>query len=189
MATIAEIRARQILDSRGNPTVEADVFLSSGAAGRASVPSGASTGEHEAVELRDADPVRYQGKGVLRAVANITDEIEPALFGMDAYDQVGIDRAMLGARRHAQQEPARRQRAARRFARHRARRRRGLRAATLPLPRRAAGRRAPGADDEHPQWRRARGEQRRLPGVHDHARRRRRASPRRYAWASRSSTR
>jgi enolase len=95
MATIQQIRAREILDSRGNPTVEADVVLSSGAFGRAAVPSGASTGEHEAVELRDGESGRYLGKGVRRAVQNVTGEIAGALHGHDAYDQVGIDRAMI----------------------------------------------------------------------------------------------
>ncbi|HYW05957.1 MAG TPA: phosphopyruvate hydratase [Longimicrobium sp.] len=95
MATIQQIRAREILDSRGNPTVEADVVLSSGAFGRAAVPSGASTGEHEAVELRDGDADRYLGKGVRGAVANIKGEIARELHGLDAYDQTGIDRAMI----------------------------------------------------------------------------------------------
>ena len=95
MATIQTIRAREILDSRGNPTVEADVTLSSGAFGRAAVPSGASTGEHEAVELRDGDAGRYLGKGVRNAVANANGEIAEALAGHDAYDQVGIDRTMM----------------------------------------------------------------------------------------------
>ncbi len=95
MVTIAEIRAREILDSRGNPTVEAEVILSNGILGRAEVPSGASTGEHEAVELRDGEPGRYSGKGVLDAVDNVEEEIAPALYGMDPYDQVAVDRAML----------------------------------------------------------------------------------------------
>ena len=95
MSTIHQIRAREILDSRGNPTVEADVLLTSGAFGRAAVPSGASTGEHEAVELRDGDKDRYLGKGVRGAVGNVNGEIAEALRGMDAYDQTGIDRAMI----------------------------------------------------------------------------------------------
>src|SRR5919202_1760045 len=95
MSEIVEIRAREILDSRGNPTVEADVRLDSGAVGRAAVPSGASTGEHEALELRDADPKRYLGRGVLRAVKNIEETIAPALRGMSALDQIAIDRALL----------------------------------------------------------------------------------------------
>jgi enolase len=95
MPTIIDITAREILDSRGNPTIECDVTLESGAAGRAAVPSGASTGEHEALELRDADAKRYGGKGVLTAVANVNDTIAPALNGMEATDQIGIDRLML----------------------------------------------------------------------------------------------
>jgi enolase len=94
-AIIADIQAREILDSRGNPTVEADVILMSGVMGRAAVPSGASTGEHEAMELRDGDAKRYGGKGVLRAVQNIEETIAPALAGADAMDQMGIDAALL----------------------------------------------------------------------------------------------
>src|SRR5262249_53948609 len=90
--SITKIHAREILDSRGNPTVEVDVHLQSGVRGRAGVPSGASTGEHEALELRDGDKKRYGGKGVLRAVANVNDRIAPALAGRDARDQAGIDR-------------------------------------------------------------------------------------------------
>jgi enolase len=95
MSSIIEIRAREILDSRGNPTVEADVTLASGAVGRAAVPSGASTGEHEAVELRDGDESRYGGKGVQKAVKNVVDEIAPALNGMDALEQMEIDRTLI----------------------------------------------------------------------------------------------
>ena len=93
--TIRSIRAREVLDSRGNPTIEVDVYLSSGLRGRAAVPSGASTGAYEAVELRDGDKKRYLGKGVLSAVKNIHDIIAPALNGANVYDQVGIDRKML----------------------------------------------------------------------------------------------
>ncbi|MDO8562768.1 MAG: phosphopyruvate hydratase [Candidatus Limnocylindria bacterium] len=92
--TIAQIRAREILDSRGNPTVAVDVALSSGARGTAMVPSGASTGAHEAVELRDGDKTRYRGQGVRRAVANVDDVIAPALGGEDAADQPAIDRIL-----------------------------------------------------------------------------------------------
>ncbi len=92
---IAEIRAREILDSRGRPTVEAEVYLANGGFGLAQVPSGASTGSFEAHELRDDDASRYGGKGVLKAVANIQDKIAPALEGMDAFDQIAIDRAMI----------------------------------------------------------------------------------------------
>ncbi len=92
---IVKVIGREILDSRGNPTVEADVYLADGSMGRAAVPSGASTGEHEAVELRDGDKKRYLGKGTLKAVANVTDEIGPAIQGMDAVEQGKIDRAMI----------------------------------------------------------------------------------------------
>ncbi len=95
MSTIVDITAREILDSRGNPTVEADVLLSSGVLGRAAVPSGASTGEHEAVELRDGDEERYLGKGVRNAVRNVEETIAPALAGADATDQIGIDAALI----------------------------------------------------------------------------------------------
>jgi enolase len=92
---ITEIRAREILDSRGRPTVEAEVYLANGGFGLAQVPSGASTGSFEAHELRDDDASRYGGKGVLKAVANIEDTIAPALEGMDAFDQMAIDRTMI----------------------------------------------------------------------------------------------
>lgn len=95
MTMIVGIHAREILDSRGNPTVEVDVYLESGAMGTAAVPSGASTGEHEAVELRDGDKERFLGKGVLKAVQNVNDIIAEELVGMDAVDQVEIDRLML----------------------------------------------------------------------------------------------
>src|SRR6478735_4680901 len=94
-ALISDIVAREILDSRGNPTVEADVILSSGVVGRAAVPSGASTGEHEAIELRDNDKERYLGKGVLMAVQNIQETIAPALAGADATDQMSIDASLI----------------------------------------------------------------------------------------------
>jgi len=95
MTRIEDIYAREILDSRGNPTVEVEVFLEGGAMGRASVPSGASTGEHEAVELRDGDKSRYLGKGVLKAVENVNTVLAENLIGMDALDQVAIDKAMI----------------------------------------------------------------------------------------------
>ena len=93
--SIAAVTAREIIDSRGNPTIEVDVRLSGGALGRAAVPSGASTGEHEALELRDADKSRFGGKGVLKAVANVKAKLGPALLGFDACDQLGVDRAMI----------------------------------------------------------------------------------------------
>ena len=93
--TIVEIRGREVIDSRGNPTVEVDVHLEGGAIGRAAVPSGASTGEHEAVELRDGDKSRFLGKGVLKAVENVNAKLAPALLGFDATEQASIDAAML----------------------------------------------------------------------------------------------
>ena len=95
MTNIENIIAREILDSRGNPTVEVEVLLTGGAFGRAAVPSGASTGEHEAIELRDGDKKRYLGKGVQKAVKNVTEKIFPAIEGLDALDQITVDRAMI----------------------------------------------------------------------------------------------
>ena len=95
MSEIITVVGREILDSRGNPTVEVDVTLECGAVGRAAVPSGASTGEHEAIELRDGDKKRYLGKGVSKAVKNVTDKIAPALAGVDAFDQLTVDKTML----------------------------------------------------------------------------------------------
>src|SRR3569623_434911 len=95
MSTILDITAREILDSRGTPTVEADVILTTDTIGRAAVPSGASTGEHEASELRDNDKSRFGGKGVRNAVQNIEEKIAPALNGFDVTDQIGIDHTMI----------------------------------------------------------------------------------------------
>ncbi len=95
MTIISDVYAREVLDSRGNPTVEVEVYLESGGLGRAIVPSGASTGAHEAVELRDGDKSRYLGKGVLTAVKNVNDIIAPEVIGMDALDQLGIDKMMI----------------------------------------------------------------------------------------------
>ena len=95
MSAIVDVRGREILDSRGNPTVEAEVTLETGVRGRAAVPSGASTGAHEAVELRDGDPERFLGKGVRKAVAHINGEIASALRGFEAREQLDIDRAMI----------------------------------------------------------------------------------------------
>ena len=92
---IEKIVAREVLDSRGNPTVEVDVVLESGVVGRAAVPSGASTGENEAIELRDGDKSRYLGKGVLKAVANVNNVIAPALIGISALEQRLIDKRMI----------------------------------------------------------------------------------------------
>ncbi len=97
MTEIASVRAREILDSRGNPTVEVEVELENGATGRAAVPSGASTGVHEAVELRDQEPQRYGGKGVRKAVANVEEVLAPAVVGTDALDQAAVDQRLVGA--------------------------------------------------------------------------------------------
>ena len=95
MSTIVDVVAREILDSRGNPTVEADVLLESGAMGRAAVPSGASTGSREAIELRDGDAARYGGKGVLKAVEAVNTEISEAIGGLDASEQALIDKTLI----------------------------------------------------------------------------------------------
>ena len=95
MMTISALHAREILDSRGNPTIEVECLLEGGALGRAAVPSGASTGEHEAIELRDGDAARYRGKGVQKAVRNVNESIAPALIGEDAYDQAGVDARLI----------------------------------------------------------------------------------------------
>src|SRR5689334_2460406 len=95
MTAIVDIIGREILDSRGNPTVEVDVVLEDGSLGRAAVPSGASTGAHEAVELRDGDKSRYLGKGVLKAIEAVNTEILNAVGGMDAEDQIAVDEAMI----------------------------------------------------------------------------------------------
>lgn len=92
---ITDVKAREILDSRGNPTVEVDIFLENGIMGRAAVPSGASTGEREALEMRDGDKTRFDGKGVLNAVKNVNEKIKPVIIGMDVFDQYGIDTAMI----------------------------------------------------------------------------------------------
>ena len=168
MTEIIDILAREILDSRGNPTVEVEVTLDGGDVGRAAVPSGASTGAHEALELRDGDPARYGGKGVRKAVANVRDVIAPAVIGMDALDQSRGRRADARARRHAQQGQARRERHPRRVAGHRprrGRRRRACRSAATSAARRPG--RLPVPHDEHPQRRRARRHPGGLPGVHD----------------------
>src|SRR5574344_536921 len=95
MPIITDVYAREVLDSRGNPTVEVEVYTESEGFGRAIVPSGASTGEHEAVELRDGDKKRYMGKGVINAVDNVNEIIAPEVIGMNVFDQVGIDQLMI----------------------------------------------------------------------------------------------
>ena len=169
MSAIAEVRAREILDSRGNPTVEVDVVLEGGSMGRAAVPSGASTGAHEAVEKRDGDKKRYGGKGVLKAVDAVNGEIFDPLSGVDAEDQRRIDRAADRARRHAEQVPARRQRHPRRLARRGQGGGEESRPAALQLCRRHPGLAPAGADDEHHQRRRPRRQSDRHPGIHDPA--------------------
>ena len=109
-AIIESVQAREILDSRGNPTIEVDVTLESGIIGTAAVPSGASTGEHEALELRDGDKGRYLGKGVKKACENVANLLGPVVCGRDALDQAGLDARDAGGRRHAQQGQGRRQR-------------------------------------------------------------------------------
>ncbi len=188
MSQIERVHARQILDSRGNPTVEVEVGLRSGAHGHAAVPSGASTGEFEAKELRDGGQ-RWQGKGVTRAVGNVNGEIAAAVAGLDAADQAALDRAMIAARRHPQQVAAGRQRDPRRIARGGPRTGGRGGPAAVALPRRRGGAGAAGADDERAQRRRARRQQGRLPGVHGRVRAARRRSRSACAWASRCSTR
>ena len=113
MSTIEAVGAREILDSRGNPTVEVEVALDDGTLTRAAVPSGASTGAYEAVELRDGDAARYGGKGVQSAVNAVLDVIGQELLGIEATEQRIVDQVLHRPRRHARQEPAGRERAAR----------------------------------------------------------------------------
>ncbi len=173
MTEIVAIRAREVLDSRGNPTVEADVILESGALGRAIVPSGASTGEHEAVELRDGDKTHFGGKGVLQAVENVETVIAPELEGMDAANQRLIDQTMIAldgtpnkAKLGANAILAVSMAASRAVAQT-------LEIAALPLPRRRKRQRPAHPDAQRSQWRSTRRQQRGLPGVHDYARGRR----------------
>ena len=109
-STIESVRGREILDSRGNPTLEVEVALFGGETGVAGVPSGASTGAHEAVELRDGDPSRYGGKGVLTAVKHVNEDLAEAVVGLDAFDQIAVDARHARPRRDRQQGPARRER-------------------------------------------------------------------------------
>ena len=169
MTAIVDIIGREILDSRGNPTVEVDVVLADGSRGRAGVPSGASTGTHEAVELRDGDKKRYLGKGVRNAVEAVNGEIFDALSGMDAEAQVKIDETMIALDGTPNKGAARRQRHPRRLARRRQGGGRGQQPAALSLRRRHGGAAAAGADDEHHQRRRACRQSDRLSGIHDRA--------------------
>ena len=189
MSSIVDVVAREILDSRGNPTIEADVLLESGVMGRAAVPSGASTGSREAIELRDGDKSRYGGKGVLKAVEHVNTEISEAIIGLDATEQAFVDKTLidldgtdnksrLGANAHPRGVDGERQG-----------RGGGVGAAALPLPRRRRRDAHAGADDERDQRRRARQQRARYPGVHDRPGGRSRASARRCAAAPRSSRR
>ena len=135
MSAIVEVHGRQILDSRGNPTVEVEIRLASGALGRAAVPSGASTGEHEAVEVRDGDPAAYLGKGVLNAVSNVNGEMAEALSGLDAADQAALDRALVDLDGTRGKSQARRECRPRLLARRRESRRGRRRAPALSLAR------------------------------------------------------
>ena len=188
MTEIIDILAREILDSRGNPTVEVDVTLEDGSFGRAAVPSGASTGTREAVELRDGDKARYLGKGVLKAVESVNGEIFDAISGLDAEDQVGIDQAMIELDGTPEQGAARRQRHPRRLAGGRQGRGRRRQAAALSLCRRHAGPRPADPDDEHHQRRRPCRQSDRFPGIHDPADRRADSSGKRCAGARKCST-
>ena len=180
---IAAVRARQILDSRGNPTVEVDVEVESGEVGRAAVPSGASTGQFEAVELRDGDPNAWLGKGVGKAVENVRTEIAQALIGLDAAEQRAVDTTLIELDGTPNKGSSRRERDPRRFACDGEGGRRAGGCAALPLGRRRGGARPARADAERRQRRRARPQLARPPGVHDRAGRRRhvlgRAAPRR----------
>ena len=170
MSEIVYVHAREVLDSRGNPTVEVEVGLDSGAIGSAIVPSGASTGMNEALELRDGDKKRYGGKGVLKAVENVNDVIADELIGIDA-GRAGRHRR-LHARpgRHGEQGQAWRQRDPGREPGRGQGGRSRPEPAALSLPGRRLCAHPAGADDEHPQRRQACGQQHRLPGIHGHAR-------------------
>ena len=145
MTAIVDIAAREILDSRGNPTVEVDVTLEDGSSGRAAVPSGASTGAHEAIELRDGDKARFSGKGVLKAVESVNRDIFDALSGFDAEDQSKIDATMIALDGTPNKATARRQRHFGGLACRRKGGRGCLRLAALSLCRRRPGACAAGA--------------------------------------------
>ena len=188
MSAIVDIVGREILDSRGNPTVECDVLLESGTMGRAAVPSGASTGSREAIELRDGDAARYGGKGVLKAVEHINTEISEAVLGLDSSEQAFLDRTLIDldgtdnkSRLGANATLAVSMAVARAAAEE----------SGLPLYRYFGGSGAmhdAGADDERRQRRRPREQQPRPAGVHDHPGRRAARFARRCATARRCST-
>ena len=133
-STIVDIHARQILDSRGNPTIEVNVELADGSVGRAAVPSGASTGIHEALELRDGDKSMYLGRGVIKAVDNVNGKLADELCGMNAIDQAAVDARMIALDGTRKQEGVGRQRHPRRLAGDRPCGGRSLRVAAIPLP-------------------------------------------------------
>ena len=166
MTAIVSVTGREILDSRGNPTVEVDVLLESGAFGRAAVPSGASTGVHEAVELRDGDSDRYGGKGVLQAVGHVNSAIASSLAGIDATDQRLVDATLVELDGSDNKGNLGANAILGRIARDGEGRRRRLRPRALPLHRRRRRPRAAGADDERDERGRARRQQRRHAGVH-----------------------
>ena len=153
MTLIEAIHARQILDSRGNPTIECEVLLEDGAHGRAAVPSGASTGAHEAWELRDGDKSVFMGKGVTGAVTNVNEKIGQALQGMDALDQAEIDGAMLAPGRDRKQKQSWSKRDPGCFAGHGPRRRRLHRPTLVSIPRRSRCAFVARSNDEHHQRR------------------------------------
>ena len=168
MFTIVDVFAREILDSRGNPTVEAQVELSGGADARAAVPSGASTGQFEALELRDGDNSRYLGRGVEKAVQNVNDVISDLIIGMDARSQADIDYAMI-ARTTPKTNRYWNANAMLAVSLAGRKQRQYSWPAAVPVYRRLQRTPAAGAHDEHHQWRQACGQQRGHTGVHDHA--------------------
>ena len=188
MTTIDSVFAREILDSRGNPTVEVEVVLEGGAMGRAAVPSGASTGEREAVELRDGDKKRYLGKGVQKAVAAVNDLLSTEVIGEDALDQALVDQLMIDLDGTDTKKKLGANAILARLAGGGQGRGGGDAGSALPLHRRGERPHPARALHEHPERRRPRRQQGGLPGVHDRAPRLRRASPRRCAPGSRSST-
>jgi hypothetical protein len=187
VSQIETVHARQILDSRGNPTVEVDIVLRSGAAGRAAVPSGASTGEFEATELRDGGS-EWLGKGVSKAVGNVNGEIAEAVAGVDALDQQGLDRALCDLDGTPNKERPGRERDPRRVAGGPRGRGDGGEPAAVALLRRRRRADPSGPMSERAQRRRPRRQLGRLPGVHGRARRASSFAELPARWAPRSST-